>query len=396
MQVEEQAGAEAEKRLMGSVLRVFVATPFGANGHGGIDRLTDLMVSGLNERPELGIEVVRLVTRGRHGLLRGSLVYAAAIGRFCLAAKSGDVDLVHINLASGGSVYRKAILGRCAKRLGVPYVVHVHSGRFDQFWEDAVPRLKIAIDRLFSDSSAIVALGEYWAGVVCSRVPSAAAKIIVLPNATASSAGDREPASNGQVRITFLGKLGPNKGIQPLMQALARLQDRQDWTATFGGNGAVEESRGIAAELGIADRVMFPGWLGAQAVARQLRQTDIFVLPSFSEGLPMAILEAFAWGIPVIATPVGSIPEVIRNNYNGLIVPVGDVPALAHALQRLIQDPGLRRILGEAALQDHAKRFDINVYLPRLAATWRHAVTGGVKAIRETMDGLVDARSLSK
>jgi glycosyltransferase involved in cell wall biosynthesis len=377
-------------------LRVFLATPFGANGPGGIDRLTDLMVAGMDERPDLGIDVVRLVTRGRHGLVRGAFVYAAAMARFWLAAKSGHVDLIHINLASGGSVFRKAMLARFAKRLGIPYVVHMHSGRFDQFWKDAGPRLAVAIDRLFADSNAIIVLGKYWTNMVTSRVPSAGTRIVVLPNATAQQSCDCEPAGNGLVRITFLGKLGPNKGTQLLLEALASLRDRRDWTATIGGNGAVEESRVFAAQLGIADRVVFPGWLDARAVAKQLGQTDIFVLPSLSEGLPMAILEAFAWGIPVIATPVGCVPEVIKHNQNGLIVPVGDVPELAQALRRLIQHPTLRRTLGDAARQDHAMRFDINIYLPRLAAIWRKAgAAGGAKTvIRETTDDLAEARVL--
>jgi glycosyltransferase involved in cell wall biosynthesis len=379
-------------------VRVFLATPFGANGPGGIDRLTDLMIAGMDERPELGIDAVRLVTRGQRGLVRGALVYAAAITRFCLAAKSGHVDLIHINLASGGSALRKALLGRFAKRLGIPYVVHVHSGRFDRFWTAAGPKLAVAIDRLFAESNAIIVLGKFWTNTVTSRVPSAGPKIVVLPNATMPQSRDCEPACNGQVRITFLGKLGPNKGTPLLLEALASLRDRRNWTATLGGNGAVEESRTFAAQLGIADRVVCPGWLDARAVAKQLGQTDIFVLPSLSEGLPMAILEAFAWGIPVIATPVGCVPDVIKHNHNGLIVPVGDVPELAKALRRLIQDPTLRRTLGDAARQDHAKRFDINVYLPRLAAIWRNAgVAGGPKAVvSETMDDFGEARALPR
>src|SRR5215467_10009210 len=99
---------------------VFIATPFGAGGPGGIDRLTDLVVAGLAERPSLGIHAVRLVTRGRYGLTRGAFFFAAAIARLCLAAKSGRIDLLHINLAAGGSAYRKALLARCAKRLGIP------------------------------------------------------------------------------------------------------------------------------------------------------------------------------------------------------------------------------------------------------------------------------------
>jgi glycosyltransferase involved in cell wall biosynthesis len=359
------------------VLRVFLATPFGSQGRGGIDRLTDLMVAGIHERAELGIDPVRLVTRGQRNLFQASFVFARALAQFWLAARRGQVDLIHINLASRGSAYRKITLAALARWLGIPYVVHLHSGRFDQFWRAAGPRLAAAIDRLFARSRAVIVLGEYWAGVVSERVAAAHRKTIVLANATLPSTCDCEPASDGRVRITFLGKIGPNKGAPQLIEALATLTDRSDWIATICGNGAIDESRNLATRLGIADRTIFPGWLNAQATTAQLRRTDIFVLPSFSEGLPMAVLEAFAWGIAVVATPVGSIPEVIRHGRNGLIIPVGDVPALAQALRRLVEDSHLRRTLGMAARLDHAARFDINVYLPRLVAIWRDAATSG-------------------
>jgi glycosyltransferase involved in cell wall biosynthesis len=231
-------------------------------------------------------------------------------------------------------------------------------------------------------------LGKHWAEMVAGRVPSAAAKIVVLPNATTPRSCDCERAGSRQVRITFLGKLGPNKGTPLLLEALASLRDRSDWTATIAGNGAIEESRALAARLGIADRVAFPGLLDAPSVATHLGQTDIFVLPSTSEGLPMAMLEAFAWGVAVITTPVGCVPEVVEHGRNGLLVPVGDVRELAETLRQLIQDPALRQTLGEMARQDHAKRFDIGIYLPRLAAIWWNAAltSGGKPAIREVAD----------
>ena len=110
----------------------------------------------------------------------------------------------------------------------------------------------------------------------------------------------------------------------------------------------------------------------------------------------MAILEAFAWGVAVIATPVGSVPEVVEHNHNGLIVPVGDVAELTQALRRLIADPDLRRSLGEAARRDHTRWYDINGYLPRLVAVWRNAVAvsapeAGLRAIN---DSPVEARVL--
>jgi glycosyltransferase involved in cell wall biosynthesis len=363
---------EPERR--DQALKVFLATPFGINGRGGIDRLTDLMVASLNQRKEFGIHPVRLVTRGDGSLFEASFVFARALVQFFLAAKRGQIDLVHINLASSGSTYRKLMLAALARRLGIPYVIHLHSGRFDQFWRTVGPRRAAAIDKCFGRAGAVIVLGEFWADVVGERVPAARDKTFVLANATRSSLGDPVPAPDGAVRITFLGKIGPNKGTPQLIDALAALKHRDDWIATICGNGAVDESRDLARRLAIADRTFFPGWLDEEATAEQLRNTDIFVLPSFSEGLPMSILEAFARGIAVVATPVGSVPEVIEHDRNGLLVPAGDVPALARALERLIADGALRRTLGIAARQDHAARFDINVYIPRLAAIWRAAM----------------------
>jgi glycosyltransferase involved in cell wall biosynthesis len=104
-----------------------------------------------------------------------------------------------------------------------------------------------------------------------------------------------------------------------------------------------------------------------------LSKTDIFVLPSFAENLPMSILEAFARGIAVIATPVGAVPEVVDHGRNGLIVQAGNINELAAALELLISDGELRRRLGAGARQDHAKRFEIGGYLTELVQIWRRA-----------------------
>ena len=120
----------------------------------------------------------------------------------------------------------------------------------------------------------------------------------------------------------------------------------------------------------IADRVLVPGWLELRERDRLLRNTDILVLPSLAENLPMVIVEAFARGIPVISTPVGAIPEVIEHGRNGLMVPVGDEGKLAEALEQLIEDPALRRRLGRAARRDHAERYDFETYVGRLTKVW--------------------------
>lgn len=352
-------------------VRLLMAAPFGPNGKGGIDRLTDLIIQTIAGKPDIGVKLTRLTTRGSGTLFAGSFIFTRAAIKFWLAARRGEIDLLHIHLASYGSTARKAILAAMAARMGIPYIIHLHSGRFDDFWNSSPAFVDRAIARTLKRSAAIVVLGEHWKNVICSRLPEVAGKVIVLPNATPTIYCEKEARST--IRITFLGLLGKNKGTPQLLQALGRLADKNNWQATIAGNGEIEASRALALQLGIAERVDFPGWLDDNATRSLLCHSDILTLPSFSEGLPMAILEGFACGVAVVATPVGAIPEVIDHERNGLIVPVGDVEALAGALGRLIDDGDLRLRLGRTAQQDHTDRYEVNGYICRLMAIWRRA-----------------------
>ena len=131
--------------------------------------------------------------------------------------------------------------------------------------------------------------------------------------------------------------------------------------------------RALRRRLAIAERVNIPGWLDPDATAQVLRRSDVLVLPTFIENLPMIILEGFARGVPVITTLVAAITEVVEHERNGLPVPVGDIEALAQALRRSIDDPDLRLRLGRTARDDHTRAYDIRGYAARLViygATW--------------------------
>jgi glycosyltransferase involved in cell wall biosynthesis len=354
-------------------LRVMIATPTGQGGRGGIDRMTDMTVDALMAIPDMNVTVERLVTRGNGSILLSPFVLGRALVRLVLAAKRQEVDVVHICLSLKGSAYRKVIVAAIARFCGVPYVVHVHGGGFDYFWLTIGARLRNAVDRMFLASKNIVVLGRFWVGIFSGWLPETSDKIVVLPNSTPGTESVCEPSEDGRVRVTFLGELGRRKGTPQLMKAFALLADRHDWTATLAGNGDVEATRAHAQSLGLADRISIPGWLDAEAIAQVMRRSDIIVLPTLIENLPMIIPEAFAYGIPVITTPVAAITEAVDHERNGLLVPVGDIDALADALRRLIGDPDLRRRLGEEARADHARFFEIRNYATRLARLWHEA-----------------------
>ena len=138
------------------------------------------------------------------------------------------------------------------------------------------------------------------------------------------------------------------KGHQELFRALAGLKDRYPLEALIIGGGRREaELRQLAAELGLGPRVNFLGQ--RRDIPDLLAALDILVLPSYSEGVSLALLEAMAAGLPVIATAVGGLPEVVTDEVNGLLIPPRDPEALARALARLLADPDFARRLGEQA-----------------------------------------------
>lgn len=355
-------------------IRVVIATPLGPGGQGGMDRLSDLLVETFAQRPDFGFDVSVLTTRGHRGLPSSLAVFTYAVAAFWLAIRRNEIDLLHINLAHGGSVYRKALLARMAHSAGIPYVIHLHGSRFNEFWTKANPRVQRVIATLFRNSAQVVVLGRYWEGLILGHLPELQSRISIVPNATRSRIGNNnETAQKNPVQICFLGLIGERKGTFVLLEALKQIKDERNWRATIAGNGAVERCRDLVESFGLSDRITLPGWLAPAAVEELLSRTDIFVLPSTAENLPMSILEAFAFGIAVVATPVGAVPEVIEDGRNGMIVAIGDAAAIAKALRSLIRNPELRRAMGASAKADHANKYDIEVYIKRLSSIWRAA-----------------------
>ena len=366
--------AEEQRQNVLAPLRIVWTTPNGPGGSGGIDTLTRLVTSAVaGERPRRAT-ISCLTTKGRWGITVGACVFAHALTRFTLLAWRGDVDLLHINVAAYGSAYRKIILARLARWLGVPYIIHIHTGRFGEFWDSAGGYVSAALTSFFAHSSTVIVLGQPFARMLTRKLSQLEGKVQILANTTAQRrATPPQVARKAHVQITTIGFMGPNKNTILLIEALKVLDGRTDWYATIAGNGDVAGARACVQRLGLANRVGLPGRIDHAAVQELLARTDIFVLPSRSEGMPMSILEAHSYGIPVVATPVGAIVDVVRHEQNGLLVPVNDLQALVRALRRLLEDGELRRALGAQAARDHSARYTLQAYIERISHIWRAA-----------------------
>jgi glycosyltransferase involved in cell wall biosynthesis len=197
------------------------------------------------------------------------------------------------------------------------------------------------------------------------------AKVVEIPNGV-PAALPVERAPDATPAIAFLGEVGHRKGVDVLIEALARLKaDGLAFTATIGGNGDLDAARAQAERIGVIDRIAFPGWVDEAGVDAVLRGADLLVLPSRAENQPVAILEAMARGLPVVATRIGGIPQQVLDGETGLLVEPDDAEQLAQALKTLVLSPERRAAYGKAGLARFEAYFSVAACAERFAELYR-------------------------
>jgi glycosyltransferase involved in cell wall biosynthesis len=302
------------------------------------------------------------------GYLAGSLVNLLAI------RMSNPRCIAHINITGRGSTVRKSVFCGFARLIGLPYLLHLHDADYVSDYRRRGALTKWVVRSIFGHAEKIIVLGERDGKLVpeALRLPGGQVTILhnAVPDPNPKLPARAERSSTGH--ILFLGHLSERKGVPDLLQALASpaLKD-QTWHATLAGGGPIEEYRDMAARLGIADRVTFPGWVDEVGVKALFDDAEILVLPSYAEGLAMSVLEGLSHGMAVVATPVGAHAEVIETEVSGILVAPGDIGALAAALKRVIADPNLQSRLRAGARTRFLEKFDVRGYAERLSRIHR-------------------------
>ena len=266
---------------------------------------------------------------------------------------------------------------RLARLLGIPVVVHHHGAEFLNVMDKAGALARWWSGSLVRAADCNIVLGRPWRDYLIERMGVPSDRVVLLYNAVADRFGAEEAASRAAdgaagVRVLMLANLSERKGVSQLLEAIAAIHSEgRPIDAALVGGGEVERFRGEAAGLGIGAICDLPGWVGAGEIPARLRAADVLVLPSFNEGLPMAIIEAMSAGVPVIATAVGSIPEVLTSGENCLLVEPGNAGAVRAAILRICDDAETYRRLSTAARTVYEDRFLISRYVTQLLAIYR-------------------------
>lgn len=280
------------------------------------------------------------------------------------------VALVHVHGSSGPSFWRKLFFVLLAFATGRKLVLHVHGGNFDLFANERSGFLGRAVIRfVLRRASRVIALSERWRERFTAFAPGCKVSVIFNPVQLPASVKRKV---HTRPLLLFLGKMCRDKGNYDLLEALALLLPRfPDARLICAGDGEAEGVMAYAKQIGIAHAVETPGWVAGEAKDRLFSETDVFVLPSYFEGMPMSILESMAHAIPVVATPVGGIPEMMENGVEGFLVEPGDIKALTDALTQLLSDPERAKRMGEAGRHKAMTHFSAETVVRQLESLYR-------------------------
>lgn len=278
------------------------------------------------------------------------------------------VSVVHLHMSSRASFWRKSVYFLLAKAFFVPVIIHLHGGEFAVFYKDELGALGRRFVRWVYDASdAVIVLSETWKSWLSSI--SKNKNIVPIYNPVVLPDDVPLVVSGGAACVLFLGRLGKLKGTYDLVRALARID--AEWSAVLAGDGDIDQISDLSKNLGVEGRVTLAGWVRGDRKVELLRNASVYVLPSYNEGLPMSLLEAMAYGLPVVTTPVGGIPEAVTDGVDGYLVEPGNTLQIQEKIEFLIKNPDVAAAMGRAARQKVESRFSVEIVLPQVEAVYR-------------------------
>jgi glycosyltransferase involved in cell wall biosynthesis len=249
------------------------------------------------------------------------------------------VNILHIHTAADMSFFRKmrfVNLGKCFKK---KVILHCHASRFKDFYQECNNNIrKKYIIKNFNKVDVLIVLSPSWK-VWFESIGVPAEKIVVLNNIT-DYPNEKIMAREEKMHLLFLGLIGKRKGVFDILKALAENREfyKEKIIFKIGGNCLEEKLNAFITENDLSGFVKFEGWVSGDKKVELLNWADVFILPSFNEGLPIAVLEAMSYGCAIISTPVGGILEALHDYENGIVVHPGNHEEIHNAITYMVNN----------------------------------------------------------
>lgn len=302
--------------------------------------ITSVINSFLNYKLEnIDIELHPTYIEGK--MINKCIFFVKSIIKYLVKLVNNDFHIAHIHMSYKGSFVRKLIVVKLSKVFNKKVILHLHGSEFEVFYNSSNKLVKKLIRYILEVSDCVIVLGEKWKKTVNKIAPDS--KIVIFNNAV-NIPECTVNWDNEKINILFLGVLIKRKGIYDLIETIKILDEKgiiseRNLKFIIAGSGPEEICiKEMIHEYKLEHCVEMPGWVDKKLKNKLLKKSQIFILPSYNEGLPMAILEAMSYGIPIISTDVGSISEVVMNNFTGTLIKPGDYNYMAQAIINLIDE----------------------------------------------------------
>lgn len=276
-------------------------------------------------------------------------------------------SLVHIHSSFGASFYRKLPFIYFASYKGIPIINHIHGADFETFYSNASRKKKNLINKTYNKCSKLIALSVEGKEDLKLIVPEENIEVIhnySTPHLGALQARRDRDLNN---QILFLGEIGARKGcydIPTVVEKVSKVIPNVKFV--LAGMGDIEQINTLFEEKGVSQNVEFPGWVRGESKDQLLRESDIFFLPSYNEGMPMAILDAMGYGLPIISTNVGGIPQIVQQDKNGYTFEPGDTDGFANYMIELLLNKERLYKFGECSYEIVKEKFSLKLHLQSL------------------------------
>ncbi len=237
-------------------------------------------------------------------------------------------DVVHIHMSYKGSFNRAYMIQKIAIRFKIKNIIHLHGSEFKKWYDSCNEKKQKKIKEFIRKSYKFIVLGNEWKERIISIEPSAN---VVVVNNTVSIPEESTFYSTDKLRFLFLGVLIKRKGVHDLLEAINGIPREKLNNVEFIIAGTGDEELNLlnkSKKYNLEKYVNFIGWTDKEKKWQLLQECQCMILPSYNEGLPMAILEAMSYGMPIIATKVGDIPEAVIDSFNGYLFNAGDIDSL--------------------------------------------------------------------
>jgi glycosyltransferase involved in cell wall biosynthesis len=269
-------------------------------------------------------------------------------------------DIVHVHTNSGAGFYARGLMTLWAEKFGAKAILHMHGGGFKKFYNAMEPEKKERTKFYLNANSYLVVLSKEWKDFFLS-IGIEANKIVIMTNSVFVPEISDKRETKGKLTVLYLSRIEKGKGVFELIDAVesnSGLKEKFRFVIAGPKTDSYEEINQRVKSSGLSNCILMPGPLVGAEKRDAYSNADIYLLQSFAEGMPIGLLEAMSFGLACISTPVGGIPDVIRDRQNGLLIEPGNSKALADALHLLADDSDLRNVLGKQARKTIEEKYN--------------------------------------